>query len=97
MEIDITIKDAGGARRSEYTVPSDVPVKSIVAKLITTMNLPTHDPSGTPMSYMLHHEETQRQVNQELTLMAAGVGSGDTLRLVPQIVAGQNCPQIPLL
>lgn len=88
MELDITIQDVGGANAVDFTVPGDVPAKNIIAKLLTAMNLPTYDPSGTPMSYVLHHVQTQRQINQEATLAASDVKSGDALRLVPQIIAG---------
>jgi uncharacterized ubiquitin-like protein YukD len=88
MELDITIQDVGGANAVDFTVPSDVPAKNIVAKLLSAMNLPTHDPSGTPMSYMLHHVQTQRQINQDATLLSSDVKDGDSLRLVPQIIAG---------
>jgi hypothetical protein len=52
------------------------------------MNLPVNSPDNTPMSYKFHHEETGRQIKDEMTLLEAGVSNGDSLRLVPEIVAG---------
>jgi hypothetical protein len=40
------------------------------------------------MSYKFHHEETGRQIKDDMTLSQAGVSTGDSLRLVPEIVAG---------
>jgi hypothetical protein len=52
------------------------------------MQMPLHSPDGAPMSYVFHHVETGRQINDSSTLAQAGVSNGDTLRLMAQIVAG---------
>jgi hypothetical protein len=86
--IDITISDATGSKMQPASLPSDAPMQRIVAKLIDLLNLPITAPDGQPMSYKFHHVQSSRQLRDEMTLDQAGVQAGDTLRLVPEIVAG---------
>jgi hypothetical protein len=86
--ISINITDAMGARTQEASVPDDAASVRIIAKLVEVLNLPLTAPDGQPMSYRFHHVQTSRQLRDEQTLAEAGVGSGDTLRLVPEITAG---------
>lgn len=87
-DIDITITDATGARRQEATVPDNVPSIRVIAKLVEILNLPLVAPDGQPMSYKFHHLQSSKQVPDSLPLAEAGVKSGDTLRVVPEITAG---------
>lgn len=86
--IDVTITDATGSRAQEASLPSDAAMQRIVAKLIDLLNLPVMAPDGQPMSYKFHHVQSARQLRDEMTLEQAGVQAGDTLRMVPEIVAG---------
>jgi hypothetical protein len=52
------------------------------------MQLPVVGPDGQPLSYKFHHRASGRQLRDDETLLAAGVNSGDTLRLVAEITAG---------
>lgn len=88
--ISIVITDATGARQQEANVPDDAQSIRIIARLVEVLNLPLTAPDGQPMSYRFHHLQTQRQLRDDQTLADAGVGSGDTLRLVPEIVAGSR-------
>jgi hypothetical protein len=87
-DLDVTVIDMAGARREEVTLPNDAESVHIVAKLVEVMQMPLHSPDGAPMSYVFHHVETGRQINDSSTLAQAGVSNGDTLRLMAQIVAG---------
>jgi hypothetical protein len=87
-ELDITVMDVSGSQRQEVTVPGNASALKIIAALVNQMNLPVNSPDNTPMSYKFRHEETGRQLKDEVTLDEAGVNNGDTLRLVPEIVAG---------
>lgn len=87
-EISIVVTDATGARRNDVTVPDDAPTVRIIAKLVEVLNLPLVAPDGQPMSYKFHHTQSARQLRDEQSLHDAGVGAGDTLRLVPEITAG---------
>jgi len=87
-EISIVVTDATGARRNDASVPDDAPVARNIAKLVEVLNLPLVAPDGQPMSYKFHHVQSSRQLRDDQSLAEAGVGSGDTLRLVPEITAG---------
>jgi len=86
--IDVTISDATGSRTQQASLPDDAALQRIVAKLIDVLKLPLSAPDGQPMSYKFHHVQSARQLRDDMTLKDAGVQAGDTLRLVPEIVAG---------
>jgi hypothetical protein len=86
--IDVTISDATGSRQQQASLPDDAALQRIVAKLIDVLKLPLSAPDGQPMSYKFHHVQSARQLRDDMTLIDAGVQAGDTLRLVPEIVAG---------
>lgn len=86
--LDITISDAAGAQKNKVSVPGDKETRRVIAAIVDKLNLPLHSPDGTPMSYKFHHQETSRQIKDENTLIQSGVSDGDTLRLIPEIVAG---------
>ena len=87
-QIDVTVTDAGGAMRKSVTVPDDAQAVKIIAALVDQLKLPLTSPDGTPMSYKFHHHESSRQIGDATTLAEAGVQSGHTLRLIPEIIAG---------
>lgn len=86
--IDVVITDATGSRRQEASVPNDAPSIRLIARLIDLMQLPVVGPDSQPLSYKFHHRASGRQLRDDETLLAAGVNSGDTLRLVAEITAG---------
>ena len=88
--IDVTITDATGSRTDTATLPADAPTIRIIAKLTDVMGLPLFGPDGQPISYKFHHVQSARQLRDESSLAEAGVVSGDTLRLVPEITAGRG-------
>ena len=87
-DIKLTITDATGSKRDLVEMPDDQPVIRVLAALVQAMKLPLSGPDGQPMSYRFHHAETQTQLRDDSTLASSGVNPGDTLRLVPEIVAG---------
>lgn len=87
-EIQVIVSDATGSKRDEVEMPNDVPVIRVMAALVQAMGLPLSGPDGQPMSYRFHHSESQSQLRDDATLLSSGVKAGDTLRLVPEIVAG---------
>jgi uncharacterized ubiquitin-like protein YukD len=86
--ITLKITDATGARVNDVEVPDDQPNIRIMAALVQKLQLPLVGPDQQPMSYRFHHAESQSQLRDTDTLAASGVADGDTLRLVPEIVAG---------
>ncbi len=69
-------------------LPDDEAVNRILALLIDRMNLPRYSPDGQLMSYKFHHKASGRQLLDDESLGAAGVHSGDILRIQPEITAG---------
>jgi len=86
--IDVTVIDVTGSREQVASLPDDAPVRRVIAKLVELMALPSHGPDGNPLSYRFHHKASGRQLGDDETLAAAGVQTGDVLRLQPEIVAG---------
>lgn len=86
--MDITVIDATGSKTEEATVPGNAPAGRIMAKLVELMEMPMMGPDGQPLSYKFHHKQSGRQIDDNETLEAAGVGDGDVLRLVAEITAG---------
>jgi len=84
----VTFLDQTGAKSIEAIIAAGVPVRKILANIITKMNLPMNGPDGNPLSYSLDHKEGGRRLREDETLEGAGVGQGDRLILYPEIVAG---------
>lgn len=87
-EITLTVTDAAEARSQEVTVPDDVAVIRVIAKLLELMKLPLMGPDGQPLAYKFHHRASGRQLRDDDTFGSAGVGNGDTVRLLAEITAG---------
>jgi hypothetical protein len=86
--IQVWISDATGSRRDDVELPDDAEIDRVIAALNEPLNLPLNGPDGQPMSYRFHHAESQTQLRDKATLSSSGVKAGDTLRLVPEIMAG---------
>lgn len=86
--VNVTVMDVTGSRRQDAILPSDVPVRRVLAALVEKMGLPAQGPDGGPISYRFHHRDSGRQLGDAETLAAAGVTDGHTLRLQPEIIAG---------
>lgn len=79
---------SGGARTAE--VPDDVPVRELLAELISQLKLPTLGPDGRTMGYRLDSKALGREIKEDETLAAAGVPESDRLMLTADITAGAN-------
>lgn len=86
--IDITVYDSTENKRVPVELPDDAPANKLIAVLIDKLSLPRSGPDGAPLSYKFHHKNSGRQIQESQTLSAAGVKSGDILRLQPEITAG---------
>jgi hypothetical protein len=86
--IQVTFLDQTGAKSVKAVIAAGVPVSRILPNIITRMNLPTTSPDGQPMSYSLDHKEGGRRLAEHMTLVEAGVRSGDVLIVYPEVVAG---------
>ena len=86
--LSVKVSDISGSRVNEVEAPDDVPINRILVVLVERMNLPLNSPDGQLMSYKLHHRRTGQQLLDNQTFAAAGVTTGDELRLQPEITAG---------
>ena len=86
--MDLTVVDATGNKTEEVSVPENVAAGRIVGKLVELLQLPSTGPDGQPLSYKFHHKQSGRQINDNETLLDAGVKDDDVLRLVAEITAG---------
>lgn len=86
--LSVIVTDATGAKRNEVEIPADAPIIRVIAALVSQLGLPLAGPDGQPMSYRFHHAESMQQLRDDSNLNSSGVKAGDTLRLVPEIVAG---------
>jgi hypothetical protein len=80
------ILPAGGTQTAE--VPDDVPISELMPELVSTLNLPTTGPDGRPMNYRMDSKALGRQLQEEETLLAAGIPDNDRLMLTADITAG---------
>lgn len=87
-DITVTVTDATGGRRDTVEMPNNQPTIRVIAAVVQGLGLPLAGPDGQPLSYRFHHAETHSQIRDDVTLDQGGVKDGDTLRLVPEIVAG---------
>jgi hypothetical protein len=88
--VTLTIHDATGNKKQEIEVPDDAAVERLIAVLVDRMRFPQNGPDGQLLSYKLQHRATGRQLLDGQTLAESGVKSGDALRLMPEITAGQT-------
>jgi hypothetical protein len=86
--MDITIIDATGSKREEATVPGNAAAGRILTKLVELMEMPSVNQNGEAVSYAFYNKRTSKLIPDDVTLEAAGVTDGDTLRLTATIVAG---------
>jgi len=86
--IDVTVYDSTENKRVPVELPDDAPSNKLIAVLIEKLNLPRNGPDGAPLSYKFHHKNSGRQIQDTQSLAAAGVQTGDILRLQPEITAG---------
>lgn len=87
-DITVTITDATGGRQNEVELPDNQPAIRVIAAVVQGLGLPLAGPDGQPLSYRFHHAQTHTQIRDDASLADSGVAHGDTLRLVPEIVAG---------
>ena len=85
--ITVSVWDVAGAELATAALPTDVPIQRLALLLTDRLQLPTCDGAGQPLRYVLNHQNRPRQLPPDLTLAAAGVVAGDTLRLIPELPA----------
>lgn len=81
-KVKVRVADAAGGKTVNAELPSGAPMSRLLPALVTKMALPSN------VQYGVQHKESGKQLQATDTLAGAGVKDGDTLRLVPNVVAG---------
>lgn len=92
QQIRVTITDPTHTRKNTVELPSGVPMSQLIPALITKMNLPVSQ-GGQPLKYEFDHKTSGKRLKETDTLASAGVQDGDTLILLPTIIAGSSDPR----
>ena len=87
-DIEIKVTDATGSKIEIFEVPPQAPVGRLTVKLVEVLGLPVSGPDGLPISYKVQHIESGNQLQDDETLEESNVNKSDTLRLVPEMIAG---------
>jgi len=87
-DIEISVTDATGSKLETFEVPLEAAVGRLSIKLVEVLGLPTTGPDGLPISYKVQHIESGMQLQDSETLAESNVRKSDTLRLVPEMIAG---------
>jgi len=88
MAINVILEDHTGNVTHQAKMVENVPVQRLIPAIVTAMGLPVTDPAGRPITYHLSHNN--RRLQEDETLESAGVQSGDTLTIVPEMTAGRG-------
>ena len=86
MAITVQIQNQHLEPMKGAKISDTAPVAKLISALVTQLELPITDASGTPMSYHLVYNE--RRLQDEDTLASVGVQEGGALTIVPEMTAG---------
>jgi len=86
MAIQVSLEDHTGNVKREAKLSEAATVEQLLQAIIPTLKLPLVNAAGRPITYYLAHNN--RRLPEHDTLSSAGVQAGDTLSVVPQMVAG---------
>jgi hypothetical protein len=89
METDrlkVTVIDQAGGKTVTAELPGNAEMNRLLPALITKMSLPSN------IEYGIQHKQSGKQLQDSDTLISAGVRDGDTLRLLPCVMAGGFVP-----
>jgi hypothetical protein len=85
-KVTVTVTDQAGGKTVVAELPTGASMSRLVPALITKMMLPSN------VRYGIQHKQSGRLLQPNETLQSAGVRSGDTLRLLPDVTAGGGIP-----
>lgn len=89
--VKVVFRVSTSGLEADITLPTKITGQQLIQRVLKdqSMKIPKHDPQGNAYSFDLNHKEKGQKINT-LTLAQAGVKNGDTLILLPVIVAGKN-------
>lgn len=86
MAIQVMLEDHTGTAQYQVKMTETANIKKLIPATVTALGLPMTDQAGRPMTYHLSYRG--RRLQEEETLAAVGVQPGETLTLVPEMIAG---------
>ena len=86
--LDVIMVDQTGAKRLKARIAGATLVGDIIPMIIVKMGLPITGPDGRPMSYSLDWKEGGVRLLETQTLSEAGVRTGESLIMYPEMSAG---------
>ncbi len=86
MAIQVVLEDHTGNKRHQVKMAEAAHVEKLIPATVAALGLPMTDQAGRPMTY--HMSYRGRRLQEEETLNAAGVLPGETVTLVPEMIAG---------
>ncbi len=86
--LQVTILDHTGSRKTAVEMPDDVPMNRLIPALVQGLDLPLQQ-GGGQIVYRLDHRRVGRRLGENETLSSAGVQEDDVLMLLPELVAGR--------
>ena len=86
MAIQVLLEDHTGNKRHQVKMAESANVEKLIPATVTALGLPLTDQAGRPMTYHLSYRG--RRLQEEETLESVGVETGETLTLVPEMIAG---------
>jgi proteasome lid subunit RPN8/RPN11 len=93
-QLQLTILDPIGVRKTLVEVPDDVATQRMIKALVNRMGLPPIDAHGQPISYRLLFSQngSDVQLQPEQTFAEAGIRNNDLLRLQTEMIGGAATP-----
>lgn len=86
MAIQVILEDHTGNKRHQVKMVEKASIDKLIPATVTALGLPMTDQAGRPMTYHLSYNG--RRLQEEETLDSVGVQPGETLTLVPEMIAG---------
>ena len=83
--VKVDIVDISGTKITPVELPRDVPLRSLIPALVSKLNLPITDETGSSVFYRMFCHRTNRSLKRDDTLASEGVQNGDRFTLVPKI------------
>jgi hypothetical protein len=86
MAVQVILEDHTGNKQHQVKMAEEARIEKLIPATVTALGLPITDQAGRPMTYHLSYKG--RRLQEEETLDEVGVQPGETLTLVPEMIAG---------
>ncbi len=87
--INLVVRILPAGDEVDVELPLQTTAKELIEELLDSGEVPKADPHGNPYTYDLVLKGTRAHIMPEKTLYDIGIKDGDTLLLMPRLVAGK--------